>query len=128
MVFCLEVSEPLLFTKDGRNVYIAKKRAMVKKDRNSDIQKREICLTNFEKGTLIGTIIVILTGLFAYGQISKGIFGPFSYPLLMSMHRAFLENNVCGLFWETRGRKYTKSKIVYNIFTRTWTMWKATSH
>ena len=101
---------------------------MVKKDRNSDIQKREICLTNFEKGTLIGTIIVILTGLFAYGQISKGIFGPFSYPLLMSMHRAFLENNMCGLSWEKRERKYTKSKIVYNIFTHAWTIWKATSH
>ena len=100
---------------------------MVKKDRNSDIQKREICLTNFEKGTLIGTIIVMLTRL-VYGQISKGIFGPFSYPLLMFMHRAFLENNVCGLFWETRERKYTKAKTVYNIFTRTWTMWKATSH
>ena len=51
---------------------------MVKKDRNSDIQKREICLTNFEKGTLI--------------------------------------------------EKYTKSKIVYNIFTHAWTMWKTTSH
>ena len=79
---------------------------MVKKDRNSDIQKREICLTNFEKGTLIGAIIVILTGLVAQGQISKGIFEPFSYPLLMSMHRAFLEsNNMCGLSWETRERK-----------------------
>ena len=65
LVFCLEVSERLLFTKGGRNVYIAKKRAIVKKDRNSDIQKREICLTNFEKGTLIGAIIVILTGLVA---------------------------------------------------------------
>ena len=74
MVFCLEVSEPLLFTKGCRNVYIAKKRAMVKKDRNSDIQKREMCLTNFEKSTLIGAIIVIIAGLVAYGQISKGIF------------------------------------------------------
>ena len=106
MVFCLEVSEPLLFTKGGRIVYIAKKRAIVKNDRNSDIQKREICLTNFEKGTLIGTIIVMLTRL-VYGQISKGIFGPFSYPLLMSMHRAFLENNnMCGLSRETRERKF----------------------
>ena len=80
---------------------------MVKKDRNSDIQKREICLTNFEKVTLIGAIIVISTGLVGYGQISKGIFGPFSYPLLMSMHRAFLENNnMCGLSRETRERKF----------------------
>ena len=31
---------------------------MVKKGRNSDIQKRKICLTNFEKGTLIGAIVV----------------------------------------------------------------------
>ena len=99
---------------------------MVKKDRNSDIQKREMCSTNFEKGTLIGAIIVILTGLAAYGQISKGIFGAFIYPLSMSMHRDFLENNkVCSLSWQ---RKYTKGKIVYNIFTHTWTMWKATSH
>ena len=99
---------------------------MVKKDRNSDIQKREMCSTNFEKGTLIGAIIVILTGLAAYGQISKGIFGAFIYPLLMSMHRDFLENNkVCSLSWQ---RKYTKGKIVYNIFTHTWTMWMATSH
>ena len=50
---------------------------MVKKDRNSDIQKREICLTNFEKGTLIGAIIVISTGPVAYGQISKVIFCAF---------------------------------------------------
>ena len=81
-------------------------------------------MTDFEKGTLIGAIIVISTGLVAYGQMSKGIFGPFSYPLLMLMHRVFLENNMCGLSWETRERKYTKSKIVYNIFTHTWTMWK----
>ena len=101
---------------------------MVKKDRNSDIQKRKICLTNFEKGTLIGAIVVISTGLVAYGQIRKGIFGPFSYLLVMSMNRAFLENNMCGLSWETRERKYTKGKIVYNIFTHTWTMWMATSH
>ena len=101
---------------------------MIKKDRNYDIQKRKICSTNFEKGTLIGAIIVILTGFVACGQISKGIFEPFSYPLSMPMHRAFLENNVCGLSWETRERKYTKGKIVYNIFTHTWTMWKVTSH
>ena len=101
---------------------------MVKKDKNSDIPKREKCLTNFEKGTLIGATIVISIGLVAYSQISKGIFGPFSYPLLMSMHRAFLENNMCGLSWKTRERKYTKGKIVYNIFTHTWTMWMATSY
>ena len=34
---------------------------MVKRDRNSDIQKREICLTNFEKGTLYGGRFYFLT-------------------------------------------------------------------
>ena len=47
---------------------------MAKKDINSDIQKREIFLTNFDKGTLIGAIIVILTGLVAYGHIIKSIY------------------------------------------------------
>ena len=81
---------------------------MVKKDRNSDIQKREICLTNFEKVTLIGAIIVISTGLVGYGQISKGIFGPFSYPLLMSMHRAFLEiNSTSKVYLGEKGKENT---------------------
>ena len=58
------------------------------------IQKKwEMFLTNFEKDTLIGVIIVILTGLVAYRHISRDILGSFSYPLLMSMHRAFPENN-----------------------------------
>ena len=50
-------------------------------------------LTNFEKDTLIGAIIVVLTGLVAYRLIRRGFFGPFSCLLLMSMYRAFLENN-----------------------------------
>ena len=74
-------------------------------------------MTNFEKGTLIGAIVVTSTGLVAYGQIRKGIFGPSSYLLVMSMNRAFLENNMCGLSWETRERKYTKGKIVIFLLT-----------
>ena len=46
---------------------------------NSDIKKGNI-LTNFEKSTLIVAIIVMLTGLIVYGHISRGIFGPSSYP------------------------------------------------
>ena len=73
---------------------------MIKKDRNSDILTWEIFLTNFEKSTLIGAIMVILTGLIEYGHISRGIFGRFSYPLLMSMHRAFLEyNSTCVIYF-----------------------------
>ena len=82
VVLCFEVSEPLPYTKGGHNVYIAKERTMVtKKDINSDIKKGNI-LTNFEKSTLIGAIIVILTGLIVYGRISRSIFGPFNYPHL----------------------------------------------
>ena len=94
MEFCLEVSESLLYTKGGHNAYIAKKRAITKKDRNSDIQKKGNIFDQFEKGTLIGAIIVVLTGLVVYGHISKiFFFWPFSCPLLMSLHRAFLQNN-----------------------------------
>ena len=42
---------------------------MTKKDKTFDIQKWEIFLTNFEKSTLIGAIIVTLTGLIVYGHI-----------------------------------------------------------
>ena len=74
MEFCLEVSESLLYTKGGHNAYIAKKRAITKKDRNSDIQKKGNIFDQFEKGTLIGAIIVVLTGLAVYGHISKIFF------------------------------------------------------
>ena len=45
---------------------------MTKKDKSSELykKKREIRLTNLEKGTLIGAIIVILAGLIAYVHIS----------------------------------------------------------
>ena len=52
---------------------------VTKKDQNSDIRKGNI-LTNFEKSTYIGAIIVILTGLIVYNHISRGISWPFSYP------------------------------------------------
>ena len=86
---------------------------MTKKDRNPDIQKREILLTNFEKSTLIGPIIDILTVLIAYGHISRGIFGPFSYTLLMTMHRAFLEHNsTCVVYLGKQGKENTlKAKL-----------------
>ena len=76
-------------------------------------KKREIFLTNFEKGTLIGAIIVVLTGLVAYGHITRGIFGPFGYLLLMSMYRVFLENNsTCVVYLEKQGRENTlKAKL-----------------
>ena len=41
----------------------------MKKDRNSDIQKNEECLRHFEKGTLLGAIILILTGLVVYSSL-----------------------------------------------------------
>ena len=41
-VLCFEVSELLLYTKSGHNVYIAQKRAMVTKSkRNSNIKKEK---------------------------------------------------------------------------------------
>ena len=100
LVLCFEVSEPHPYTKGGHNVYIAKKREMMtKNDKNSDIQKRKIFLNYFEKSTLIGTIIVILTGLITYGHISRGIFGSFSYPLLMFMRKVFQEySSTCVIY------------------------------
>ena len=71
-------------------------------------KKGEMFSTNFQKDTLIGAIIVILTGLVAYPHISRGIFGPFSYPLLMSMHRAFLEiNSTSKVYLGEKGKENT---------------------
>ena len=119
MVFCLEVSEPLPYTKGRHNVYIAKKEQWQKRTGILIYKKREIFLTNFEEGTLVDANIVILTGLAVYGHISRGIFGPFSYPLLMSMHRAFLQDNsMCVVYLgRKRERKCTKGQIVIFFLT-----------
>ena len=71
-------------------------------------KKGEMFLTTFQKDTLIGAIIVILTGLVAYPHISSGIFEPFSYLLLMSMHRAFLEiNSTSKVYLGEKGKENT---------------------
>ena len=90
---------------------------MTKKDKTFDIQKWEIFLTNFEKSTLIGAIIVTLTGLIVYGHIRRGIFGSFSYLLLMSMHKVFQEySSTCVVYLGKQGKEITlKEKFLLTL-------------
>ena len=95
VVLCFDASQPPLpYTEVGHNM--TKKRKKKKKTFGL-YKKRDIFLTDFEKGTVISAVTVILAGLIVSGHISRGSFGPFTYPLLMSMYRVFLENNSTGV-------------------------------